>query len=365
MGGSGDGRPISPPLTTVSATACSTSDAGSDADNRFTPPPRPLSPGSTGSRRGRPATDAPGEDRHASLQSSGSGNRIDSGSGGNSIGRLGAEGGSGSAGNGGSSDGGSGGKSGGGGSGGACNGHSNGSGGVGGGGRVQGDMAKRIEDGGSSNSEHAVGGALSSSSSSTAAAAAAAATPAYFTVPSPGRMSFSKPRAGGEHSSADPSSSSSSPLALSASSPIPPQAHALPHAQSQIPQGKSLHGQELQTEAQARMSMGYNSYDDERFFTRLRASLDLAAWEAAKAVEAGVHAAAQAAHAAHVGIQGPLLCHDAQLTSRRGSGVGGVGESGEEAALRLAERVHSMSLKSTEGGGGGGELHPLERKSSE
>ncbi|CAN0332766.1 unnamed protein product, partial [Ectocarpus sp. 12 AP-2014] len=79
----------------------------------------------------------------------------------------------------------------------------------------------------------------------------------------------------------------------------------------------------------------YQSYGDARFFDRLRASLDHAAWEAQKAVEA-------AAHATHAGVQAGVHAAGSALSSDRRVGEEG-GEDGEEAADRLAERVQEMS----------------------
>ncbi|CAM9894182.1 unnamed protein product [Ectocarpus sp. 8 AP-2014] len=79
----------------------------------------------------------------------------------------------------------------------------------------------------------------------------------------------------------------------------------------------------------------YQSYGDARFFDRLRASLDHAAWEAQKAVEA-------AAHATHAGVQAGVHAAGSALSSGRRVGEE-VGEDGEEAADRLAERVQEMS----------------------
>ncbi|CAN0267702.1 unnamed protein product, partial [Ectocarpus sp. 13 AM-2016] len=73
----------------------------------------------------------------------------------------------------------------------------------------------------------------------------------------------------------------------------------------------------------------YQSYGDARFFDRLRASLDHAAWEAQKAVEA-------AAHATHAGVQAGVHAAGSALSSGRRVGEDG-GEDGEEAADRLAE----------------------------
>lgn len=131
---------------------------------------------------------------------------------------------------------------------------------------------------------------------------------------------------------------------------------------------------------------GYQSYGDERFFTRLRASLDLAAWEVHKTVEGGVCAAAHAAQEAnlnvHMGVHAAVSAGQTPLVPRADGA-----ETGEQAALRLAERVHSMSSTGvTRNGGdnsrpgavGGGDaaranpggitgffLPPLERKTSE
>lgn len=131
---------------------------------------------------------------------------------------------------------------------------------------------------------------------------------------------------------------------------------------------------------------GYQSYADERFFTRLRASLDLAAWEVHKTVEGGVCAAAQAAQEAnlnmHMGVHAAVSAGRTPLVPRAEGA-----ETGEQAALRLAERVHSMtSTGATRNGGdnsrpgvvGGGDaarvnsggitgffLPPLERKTTE
>eukprot|EP00903_Cladosiphon_okamuranus_P016291 g15023.t1 len=115
-------------------------------------------------------------------------------------------------------------------------------------------------------------------------------------------------------------------------------------------------------------STGYHSYADDRFFDRLRASLDLATWEAQKTVEAaaqatqaGVHAGVQGIQAGvHAGVQGVQAAHagvhagvqagvQAAGSALSGRGVGGTpqqaGEGREGAASRLAERVHEMSAR--------------------
>eukprot|EP00752_Nemacystus_decipiens_P014390 g12799.t1 len=113
-------------------------------------------------------------------------------------------------------------------------------------------------------------------------------------------------------------------------------------------------------------SAGYRSYSDDRFFDRLKASLDHAAWEAQKAVgaaaqatQAGVHAGVQGIQAGvqagvHAGVEGVQAGVDgvhaagSALSGRRIGGArqaGEGGEGGEEAASRLAERVQEMSAR--------------------
>lgn len=90
-------------------------------------------------------------------------------------------------------------------------------------------------------------------------------------------------------------------------------------------------------------SLGYQSYGDDNFFPRLRASLDLVAWEASKAIEAGVSTMGEVAHTAQGGAPGgsawrltrPLQPRPEDEVSR------------EQAESRLAERVHEMAAEAS------------------
>lgn len=93
------------------------------------------------------------------------------------------------------------------------------------------------------------------------------------------------------------------------------------------------------------ISLGYDTYSDERFFARLQASIGVARGEAVKAVEAGIHAAEKAAATAS--------CSGRGVRTR---------ESGEHAELRLAERVHDMAVGADADDGGVGEEERLRRE---
>ncbi|CAM9601266.1 unnamed protein product [Scytosiphon promiscuus] len=113
-------------------------------------------------------------------------------------------------------------------------------------------------------------------------------------------------------------------------------------------------------------SIDYQSYGDARFFDRLRASLDLAAWEAQKAVGAAAHATQAGVQAGvegvHAGVQagvhgvqaGVHAAGNALAGKGFGEGEGDAGEEGEEAAARLADRVKKMSSRGDDGQGEGG-----------
>ncbi|CBN80070.1 conserved unknown protein [Ectocarpus siliculosus] len=105
--------------------------------------------------------------------------------------------------------------------------------------------------------------------------------------------------------------------------------------QHQEPAAGAAAGSSLSLPPASSAPVDYQSYGDARFFDRLRASLDHAAWEAQKAVEA-------AAHATHAGVQAGVHAAGSALSSGRRVGVEG-GEDGEGAADRLAERVQEMS----------------------
>lgn len=103
----------------------------------------------------------------------------------------------------------------------------------------------------------------------------------------------------------------------------------------------SSSGSDQSSWSESAFTPGYRSYGDERFFARLRASLDYAAWEAGKAVEAGVHAAADGVHA--VADNAAASWRATVVPGNKGPTGQHSRESGEEAVSRLSERIHSIA----------------------